>query len=286
MNNLPIEIISRMVYEEKDIIVKSTNQRRTPDVYIDKRIEENWERFKEWSIERGLPTYYSDYARIVDIECDGKITFHTGITDFKERMGILPSTDIHRKFGKKAKKYLPNSFTEATIALLKDETSSTKIIPIELREAACNVTAVGYLLQFMHMRPPVYNTITGFISNEKDGSDPRKGIRRKLSAELNLPEIADKLERNIMLGVFYDPNIDETTPCFKSELNCSWQKVKQGIPEEKRRFFYALKNEKNAITNFLNSPIQDFQILPCTSMNLLFHLYDEWGGKYLESFSY
>ncbi len=233
---LPVEFLSKNTYDESQIEVVLTNYKRETNPEIENRIEKNWNIFEEEAKNKKIKFYNGHLARCVNVEeKNGKIIFTTGEATFKERMGILPGNEIYLKFHKN-KSYMPNPLTVGTVIVTNDGK-----IPIEIRGSD---TAVSIVAKFVDTKIPMLHEPSGFVLPE-DGSDPRKTVMR------NIYEIAKSkvnVIENKLVGVIYEPNIDETFCCFVTKIGNSSENFLND-PEK----FVWINNTKEDIEKLLDS---------------------------------
>ena len=264
---LPIEFLSKKSFEEKDIEIIITKNKRRKDKTIDQIIDENWVRIRNKAKLKNIVFYDSPLTRVSNIvEKNGKIIFTLGLTTFKDRIGILPDA---KEFLKQGKAYMPNPLTVGTVIVTSDDK-----IPIEIRKSG---TAIDFTAEYEGFTPPIFHEPAGFVRPSRDDNDPRNTVKNVILSEIfESKDTALRIIKNELLGVIYNTVLDETFCCFNTQIDYKWKELMR-LKEDK---YFCLDADKKTIENFLRKP--SLYIYSYTFVNLLLFGRKRWGRSFME----
>ena len=267
-----MEVLVSRPYEEGDIYIQQTDVRRTSVPEVDERIRKNLENLETEIAEartRGLQVvlYDSPISTVRKIEENGgRLLIETGLTGYKELLGIRPADEVLKKFVRK--EYVINTSTLGTVVELADDK-----IPITTRQDYM----MGILANSLGLEMPVYHLPSGFV-NPSDSSDPRAAVRRHILKDLfNVTDGRPfEVKANKLLGAVYSPTADEVYFCFNTKLH---ERSTELTPRGK---LYFVDNTRSGIREFIGNPPEGLDILYEGLSALLLHLTHNWGENEIE----
>ncbi len=227
-----LKILLNKEFPENKIYVKGVESTQTYHQEIRNIIEEKWKGETKKSEERGMPIFNGRLVRFEGFEANKKLTFFTSNTSFKDVIGIRPANSIVSEYGLQ---YTANALSVNIVCTTKDK----KIIVL-------NRYFAGY--------GDYWSLLSSFAYARRDKKNPALAVRNCLKKELLIN--SDKIVKNIMIGLYGQPEIAETTAVFKTKISLDTDQIVKNLDkmDSSQKLFYDYKfldDKKNSIVNFL-----------------------------------